>query len=96
MMKLTLKRRLAICFEVLFARSGHAHTAQEKQLSTFIKGYKAGNFDKTIELSNDVARKYSELIYAVSTKHPGQSRHETALMYIKQCEEPSCNHAVEA
>ena len=44
-MKLTLKNRLMLCWEILTARSGHAHTAQEKQLSTFIRGYEAGMRD---------------------------------------------------
>lgn len=44
-MKLTLKTRLMLCWEVLTTRSGHAHTAQEKQLSTFIRGYEAGRRD---------------------------------------------------
>lgn len=35
--------------------------------------------------------KYSELIYAVETKHPGQTRHETALMYIRNAERRSNN-----
>jgi len=33
-----------------------------------------------------VDEKYSELIYAVSSKYPGESRHETALRYIRQAE----------
>lgn len=33
--------------------------------------------------------KYDELIMAVETKVEGQSRHETALMYIKQAENRS-------
>ena len=44
-MKLTLKTRLMLCWEILTTRSGHAHTAQEKQLSTFIRGYEAGMLD---------------------------------------------------
>ena len=48
-MKLTLKNRLMLCWEVLTARSGHAHTAQEKQLSTFIRGYEAGMRDMRLE-----------------------------------------------
>lgn len=51
-MKLTIKRRLVICFEVLFARSGHAHQAQEKQLSTFINGYRAGVIDGKLEIGD--------------------------------------------
>ena len=41
-MKLTFINRLRLCFEILTVRSGHAHSAQEKQLSTFIRGYEAG------------------------------------------------------
>lgn len=31
------------------ARSGHAHSAQEKQLSTFMRGYHAGLYDRELE-----------------------------------------------
>ena len=41
-MKLTFINRLRLCFEILTVKSGHAHAAQEKQLSTFIRGYAAG------------------------------------------------------
>ena len=45
-MKLTILKRLKICFEVMFIRSGHGHTAQEKQLSVFQRGYEAGMKDE--------------------------------------------------
>jgi hypothetical protein len=32
---------------------------------------------------------YYELLYAVERKHPGETRHETALRYIRQAEEAS-------
>jgi hypothetical protein len=32
--------------------------------------------------------RYNELIFAVGTKWPGETRHETALRYIKRMEEP--------
>lgn len=35
------------------------------------------------------AEKYNELIMAVGNKFPGESRHETALRYIRRMEEPS-------
>jgi len=35
----------------------------------------------------DARKKYEELIYAVGMKFPGESRHETALRYIRQAEE---------
>ena len=41
-MKLTFLNRIRLCIEILTAKSGHAHSAQEKQLSTFIRGYEAG------------------------------------------------------
>lgn len=33
--------------------------------------------------------KYYELLYAVGTKYPNESRHETALRYIKEAEAPT-------
>ncbi len=36
---------------------------------------------------DDVRAKYNELLYAVAKKYPGQTRHETALMYITRAEE---------
>ena len=41
-MKLTFINRLKLCYEILTAKSGHKHTANEKQLSTFLNGYNAG------------------------------------------------------
>lgn len=35
--------------------------------------------------------KYMELIMAVGTKHPNQTRHETALMYIINAEKNRCS-----
>ena len=32
---------------------------------------------------------YYELLYAVGMKHQGESRHETALRYIKRAEQPN-------
>jgi hypothetical protein len=39
---------------------------------------------------DDTAEKYSELIYAVETKHPNETRHETALRRIRQAESSDC------
>jgi hypothetical protein len=41
------------------------------------------------EMVAELQRKYNELIFAVGNKHPGETRHETALRYIQQAEEPS-------
>lgn len=35
---------------------------------------------------NDIEKKYYELLYAVSRKHPNETRHQTALRYIQQAE----------
>ncbi len=44
-MNLTLRNRLKLCFEILTVRSLHKYQAQEKQLSTFQRGYTAGMKD---------------------------------------------------
>lgn len=41
--------------------------------------------DRLTELERDAA-KYYQLLYAVQTKHPDESRHETALRYIRNAE----------
>lgn len=38
---------------------------------------------------DDVVRKYEELLYAVNRKFPDETRHQTALRYIKTAEAPS-------
>ena len=38
----------------------------------------------------DVSELYHELLYAVGRKFPGESRHETALRYIRDTEERAC------
>ena len=37
--------------------------------------------------ASDVSAKYNELLYAVAQKFPGESRHETALRYIREREQ---------
>lgn len=39
-----------------------------------------------IEASGWMSDKYYEMLMAVETKHPGESRHETALRYIRERE----------
>ena len=50
-MKLTILNRLKLCIEILIIKSGYEHTSQEKQLSTFIRGYSAGRKDIVYEFS---------------------------------------------
>ena len=42
-------KRIKLCVEILFLRSGHKHPAQEKQISVFKNGYKAGLEDGKAE-----------------------------------------------
>lgn len=42
---------------------------------------------------DDVAQKYEELLYAVQRKFPDETRHQTALRYIKTAESPSYTNA---
>lgn len=39
------------------------------------------------------AEKYNELLMAVEKKHKAETRHETALRYIKECEKTSEENA---
>jgi hypothetical protein len=48
-------------------------------------------FDEIVKEYNrlkEVESKYYELIYQVATKFPLETRHETALRYIKNAEKP--------
>lgn len=51
--KLTVINRLKLCWEILTVRSGHSHPAQEKQLSTFQRGYCAGMRDMKFMADSD-------------------------------------------
>ena len=42
---------------------------------------------------SDVVQKYEELLYAVARKFPDETRHQTALRYIKTSEAPSYTNA---
>ena len=44
-MKLTIIRRLMLCWEIITITSWHKHSANEKDLSTFMRGYSAGMND---------------------------------------------------
>lgn len=44
----------------------------------------------------ELQRKYDELIYAVGNKYPGETRHETALRYIRERENHMAQEGQEA
>jgi hypothetical protein len=41
----------------------------------------------------ELSEKYHELLMAVERKFPGESRHQTALRYIRRAEEPATTAA---
>jgi len=52
------------------------------------RGFDNGKAESRAEIAalRDKALAYDELIYAVATKHPNETRHQTALRYIMQRE----------
>ena len=44
------------------------------------------NTESAKEILEDLEKRYDELIMAVARKFPNESRHQTALRYIKQAE----------
>lgn len=48
------------------------------------------NLFNTSQTASDILKLYSELLFAVESKFPGESRHQTALRYIKEAE--SCSN----
>ena len=48
-----------------------------------------GDVAKELNRKAFLEEMYSQLIMEVSKKYPNESRHQTALRYIKQMEEPS-------
>lgn len=50
----------------------------------------AGSAPLVAQPPRDVSELYHELLYAVARKFPGESRHETALRYIRDTEERVC------
>lgn len=55
-----------------------------------------GEAADTIERLRARAAKYDELIYAVGNVYPNETRHETALRYIRRAEEPNGSQACAA
>jgi hypothetical protein len=50
--------------------------------------FKACHNSETVKANlGAIQEPYWELLYAVESKHPGETRHETALRYIRQAEE---------
>lgn len=71
----------------------------EKTLKSVEDGIKrineslASQVERVFNYQNDIVEKYNELIMSVGRCFPNESRHETALRYIKQTEERACAYA---
>jgi RNA polymerase subunit RPABC4/transcription elongation factor Spt4 len=51
---------------------------------------------EAVVVPTDLEKKYYELVYAVASKYPGESRHQTALRYIMEREQSSRGQHPEA
>lgn len=52
--------------------------------------------DSALIMQSELEKKYHELLMAVGKKYPNESRHETALRYIREREEPNDDIAKES
>lgn len=65
-----------------------------KVANALATAFEDGKFVATTPLPpDDVVQKYEELLYAVHRKFPDETRHQTALRYIKTAESPSYTNA---
>ena len=60
--------------------------ANERAYTAFIG---ARSYQEVADDLKRLSEKYEELIFAVAMKYPGETRHETALRYIRRMEEPA-------
>jgi len=64
-------------------------------ITMLIEKYNIDDFILELNKLQGIKSKYYELLYNVSEKHLGETRHETALRYIKQsenqCNPPQCD-----
>ena len=77
--------------EIQFLRD-HEGGPMVEEVIDILRGKIADLERQRDELKAD-AERYQELLYAVQRKFPNESRHETALRYIKHAEAPSYSNA---
>lgn len=51
--------------------------------------------DEQVKSLFQIKALYYELLWGVSTKYPAETRHQTALRYIREAEKPSTHTACE-
>ena len=77
--------------EALIAEIGDAivdcENDRARRYTTILKKCRA-----MLAADGEASRLHQELLYAVARKFPGESRHETALRYIRQAENPGGAH----
>lgn len=78
---LTEGERRDLCLAAMMLRDQHAR-AERAEAEVYVSRKHAAD----LQLAWDVSEKYFELLFAVAKKHQGETRHETALRYIRQAE----------
>lgn len=58
----------------------------EEGIKKYCNDFEERELKDTLQFINDHTAEYHELIMAVESKYPGESRHKTALRYIKDRE----------
>lgn len=91
----------ALCLDLARKHTLAAELLTEKQLAEAIRqAIASGEFVRLVSVDNssqqvtyipfreleEVKSKYNELIYAVARKYDGETRHDTALRYIRERE----------
>ncbi len=72
----------------------YSHFKDGKEVMSCNKYTVCLTYDEQREKLQELQSKYHQLLYAVKRKFPGESRHETALRYIRAAEElPACEVA---
>ena len=57
-----------------------------EQMQQYGDAREAAGYARGMVEADKICRLYNELLYQVETKHPGETRHETALVYIRMAE----------
>jgi hypothetical protein len=73
-----------VCAPALQAMQGDADT------KTYTNLCQKGSAPQPAVPDENYKALYMELLYQVSTKHPDETRHETAMRYIRQAEDRTC------
>lgn len=73
----------------------YSHRVDDKEVMSCNKHVVCLTYEEQREKLSDLQSKYSELLYGVAQKFPGESRHETALRYIRAMEDVPSHEAAQ-